>query len=688
MSPLSRGSRRRCALLGKNALRCFLGAAAAISISVFGPVTQPAQAQEHESIADSLISFDTLRVVCAQIAKAKLAGYDATKVSSYCDLPLSVSAPALEWDKWDSADIPSPTEISEERKTVDQFIKAHKEQLSKASGLSERTLLDQGLSEIMVSQTLNQSAILWGLTDFIVDRARENVNEYALGRLSKALCAVRLRIVPVENAPTFQMLPTSCDILGQVMAGGKVPGLGALRDALRQDLEVLPRTLIRNTAPELLHSTAVDRNARETAGILLLAAELAYRLRSDGQFLRSLSAPADSVDAAAVGLDCDSTPAAAALYELSALAGVLSRGAVLEQDRDDRIEQIGFAIKTLVINAQWSGLSKRWPKGAACIGSSITRKGSRLFSPRRFFLLAVALNEVLDDVRKSEESATSGIVGSAAPDGKQLQLAHARRLVESAFELIELTLRSRYDTPSPGLLNVVSQFQKASDALVRRDYGGAATGALRVSQALYGVTTPTSSLLANAEPYVGLVADIAEADDAEGVTQALSRAAAPRSSYLRKRAPPEQGGKIKFGKVYFAVNAYAGAVAGWERLESTKNTKTFVAPFIPVGLEVGVPLSRDLSLGLYGHAIDIGALGSYRLNSEADVNAAPNVNFEQVFSPGLAVVVGVSRIPLTIGCQLVAASPKLRTITSSGTTVESDITRRTAIFVAFDIRLF
>ena len=94
--------------------------------------------------------------------------------------------------------------------------------------------------------------------------------------------------------------------------------------------------------------------------------------------------------------------------------------------------------------------------------------------------------------------------------------------------------------------------------------------------------------------------------------------------------------------------------------------------------------------------IDLGALTTYRVKTElkdSDGNVAgstrqvPEVNFTQIFSPGLFVVMGIARLPLVIGGGL-SLSPRLREVTDSSFVTRDASALRFMGFLAIDVTIY
>lgn len=187
-----------------------------------------------------------------------------------------------------------------------------------------------------------------------------------------------------------------------------------------------------------------------------------------------------------------------------------------------------------------------------------------------------------------------------------------------------------------------------------------------------------------------LVVDLAEAEDAGGVSAALARAAAPVGSW-----------KLKRQRRLWSITALVGAAGGYEfpvrdRLDAqATNSGPAGGGIAPIGLEISRPLGSS-SIGLLLSVIDVGQITWSRLRetrrsaTEAGTKSLPSAELSQVFSPGGYLVFSAGKSPFAFG---VGASfaPDLRAFTYdvSGSPVERDVSVwRIGLFVAVDVTLF
>ncbi len=165
---------------------------------------------------------------------------------------------------------------------------------------------------------------------------------------------------------------------------------------------------------------------------------------------------------------------------------------------------------------------------------------------------------------------------------------------------------------------------------------------------------------------------LAQAETADSAKAAIEAAAAPPGGYVQKRTGDQVG--------YWTLNGYVGGGAGGEVLLSQPASGEALGgavwPMISVGPEVGLRVGRNgrhpWSLGLYAPLLDLGAIGSWRLNNDGNDAELPTVNVRQVFAPGLGLRVGLPGAPLSLGLDG-NLLPAMRELTPEGEAVEREV---------------
>ncbi len=150
--------------------------------------------------------------------------------------------------------------------------------------------------------------------------------------------------------------------------------------------------------------------------------------------------------------------------------------------------------------------------------------------------------------------------------------------------------------------------------------------------------------------YGNLMVDILSADNAEQQALVMDRYFEPVGSYRSKRSR---------GRRSIELNAYPGVYAGAERLSEEGHVGGAMGITSPIGISFSKSL-KEHSVSLFVPVIDLSAPFSYRWSNQAE-GLPYEINWRQVFSPGIHVVWGVKNVPLSLmfGGQL---APELRTL--------------------------
>lgn len=189
-----------------------------------------------------------------------------------------------------------------------------------------------------------------------------------------------------------------------------------------------------------------------------------------------------------------------------------------------------------------------------------------------------------------------------------------------------------------------------------------------------------SAVMAQFLKYGTFMATVAEAESSAEVADAIEAIALPAGSARIKR---EMAWNI-------SLNAYLGAFYGSETItvDGEDETERVAGVFAPVGLAISRNFricKTNWSLTAFGTIIDVGALASYRLGDNDQVERVPDITLKNIFAPGAYLVLGFPRIPISIGYGY-QLTPQLRNVTSNAIQL-NDHANRLSGFIAVDIPL-
>jgi hypothetical protein len=290
-------------------------------------------------------------------------------------------------------------------------------------------------------------------------------------------------------------------------------------------------------------------------------------------------------------------------------------------------------------------------------------------------------------------------------------------------DIIQLSIKT-----SPAIKNLISHFGVMPEADLAKafltlshiiniyDFSSEQKYGLIITESLSLFTDlgiSGTSFFMTFKKYGLFISNVAQAENAQEVKEALDVAALPVGSY-----------KIKRNSFFdISLNAYPGLTGGVEfrsgipegaNVESANPTLGFTAP---IGLSFSwgqikqktKPLNdstinrnefnefRDnkwiskyitgRSHSLFVSVLDIGAITSFRLVND-DTEALPEFNWNNILAPGLYYVNGWKDTPLTMGIG-VQYGPQLRTIEIDGASLELDKALFSVrLFLTVDVPLF
>lgn len=189
-----------------------------------------------------------------------------------------------------------------------------------------------------------------------------------------------------------------------------------------------------------------------------------------------------------------------------------------------------------------------------------------------------------------------------------------------------------------------------------------------------------SSLIRIVDKYGNLLVTCANAKSSDEMLRILEKTAAPVQSYRRKRGNPHFSASI---------NMYAGLGFGLEtRLDSLGKKEGDPGPMAaftaPLGISLDWGIGKTHSLGVFFPLIDVGAVTAFRLQD--NVSSLPELAWKNVFAPGMYVVWGIGRTPLSLGVGG-QYGPALRKVTKDNLSY-SAANYRVGMSLTVDIPLF
>jgi hypothetical protein len=224
-------------------------------------------------------------------------------------------------------------------------------------------------------------------------------------------------------------------------------------------------------------------------------------------------------------------------------------------------------------------------------------------------------------------------------------------LLKVAYEIDKLPFpNANTFKVSPEAKNLVDLLQIGGDIgsqLLNGQYSGAVTNIAIILK--YGIKT--NELTPPFLKYGTFMANIVEAETPEDAKAAIEAIALPPGSYTIKR---ESACNIAF-------NGYIGAFYGQERIDGVAdNGFNNIALTAPVGIafslgNIGKNCKNPWSFSLFAPIIDLGVIASYRLKTDNtstqtnDLETLPTVKLKHIIAPGLFAEIGIKGTPLSLG---------------------------------------
>ncbi|HUU02790.1 MAG TPA: hypothetical protein VM425_15260 [Myxococcota bacterium] len=460
--------------------------------------------------------------------------------------------------------------------------------------------------------------ILQGMTQFLMERAREEAAAFAMDQIGKGLC---------ENALCKDKLFKSVCILVKAIEESKLsfnPGRMFFQ-AVRQDLLELPDSL----ADVLVNNFSFD--GKDLVGCILKVGYGVFR-----------------------GIERRVPPE-------TIVIDAMTKFGELESCR----QVLGFPDP--------SDAGQSWTPEAEAVRSTLRmlmqvlleKKSKAEIEAYRLDLSAL-VKEVTDKLDPSLQGKFKKALDVLAPICVRLAeaarafreakseelLSRLGNVLTSSLEVLAVSLE--YSLPSGlsgdklnKLRNILTHVRSGLEKLLTGDFAGGLIEFLAIAE-FPNDKEPFKSLFR----FSALLVDIAGAKSSEEISAALERAAAPAGSWRLRRK-----------KVAWGIGAMVGVGFGGEKLtkQGAKDDLPIGLVFglhLPVGLQISTPLGGSWAFGGMLQVINIGALGQAWITGESgkqEVSVEPEIGFLQVFAPGVQIFFGIGDTPFTVslGCEYV-----------------------------------
>jgi len=510
-----------------------------------------------------------------------------------------------------------------------------------------------------------QALVINGATDFLIDRAKQEVQAAFILDLKKVFeldslkscTANEWRMAQARDTLFNTAFPNLKKTVGLVAVSYSKNYLSMLHAAIMEDFKNLPAALFTEGANKLLRKEGLSNDLKLTTSMMNAVQGI---MKGENPALCLMKIETEKSDSSISTMVDLVRKLAQESYEVSSLAASYK----------------GLTLKMLMSSIQFRDTFFDMLKG------SLDSQYSKIICKGNWKLTAI---EILNGIEKL--SGFPAQINEAETDS-------ARRVLYGSFlSSLATTLRVAGDLVSDKEGEKI--WQKAMDyldhavnmyqSILVKDYHKVLVQLTSLMDEVY-LEQKTFKVLTFA-------ANLAEVKSREDVELALQAFAQPVGSFRTKRLEEKPRG-------YFMLNAYLGYSYGRECLIPSnglpeKKMGSFHGLSLPVGLEFGASTGKKVisSVGLFLSPIDLGTMASYRIGQNSwdslKVNNRDEISFRNIFSPSAMLTFGISRnkpITLAIGYQY---APEQRTLVNSTLNTNSDIAvHRVFASLAFDLSLF
>ncbi|OGW50886.1 MAG: hypothetical protein A2078_10980 [Nitrospirae bacterium GWC2_57_9] len=509
-----------------------------------------------------------------------------------------------------------------------------------------------------------EAEVILGLSKFISERAEAELTTWFLDNMLEKLCS--------EHESIY--FPQAC-LMNKNFSSANIPSRIALVDALRNDLERLPPTILCK-----IHEVSNKDQAR-------LYYYLAYVLDQTRKGSPAANVVGGLAENESILAACraDNQSQLCSLYE----AGLFMQ-AYLNSTQAAEIDWRQFILNTYTKIVKDNVYKEQTRKKyfARIAGYELKYKQA-----------LVAANGIVDDIT-AQIKKISELKDDQVDLKRTLLLQISRHVVEivsiqlKLYQLAE-TLDATYldvalDTTakiaagmySEALTDIADLLQqrrlRACEAMKQKYNLAGDCGAIKCVKKFCDKKEECESLLkATAGEYVLQylpgIAELAAAKSKDEVKTVLGTVASPVGAW-----------KVKKDTSLISFGALVGGQVSREKVSGEQKQGFVTGLFAPVGLDMTF---KTWDGGVFLSALDLGNLLSARFSNTETVESKSNVGIEQVISPGIYLHKNSSSSPFVWGIGY-SRTPKLRTVELENGEKQERASNRIIVFVSIDVTIF
>jgi len=530
--------------------------------------------------------------------------------------------------------------------------------------------------------SFSESDIIYGITDFVIRRAKAELSDVYLREWYTKLSDDKI-VAPLipQSLNTFKAF-IDTDALNIAKYGDKWKA--SFQEDLRniplklQDIEYVKQVLNK------LESKEVDETAVAIAG----GDEIVYNLYLKKPMFNVVSPMANRYNKEATLLK---------FQKIIVMSDLLMRISG-DIDENNNYQVIQFPILQNMDIRSWEIFVK------------LVYGRERIRLEKIFGEIDIRKNDVIKQlISLIPETVTlidtfNGFVAGNAE--KNLSFDDARKLFDLSFQIIENSAGylkvfkvplDNYDTKVKSLFPLLSEI---GEGISSQQYGKVLDGTIGILE-LNKVSD--TKILENLARYGSFMVNVISAKSPDEVDAALDELI-PKDQYQLKHTK----------KFSISFSAYPGVIpVGIEIISKyqtfadgsinyklqKKHSSAYTAGFyLPIGLDFSLPTKKysDSELARrkqkYGswnlmiQVLDLGAVLNYRITSDSTENANPNITFQQLLSPGVAIMRHLNDSPIVFGLSG-NYTPDLRRVSQTDHTYDSNAFR-VFFFIGVDVSFF
>ncbi|MFY9822971.1 MAG: hypothetical protein WAM82_16435 [Thermoanaerobaculia bacterium] len=460
--------------------------------------------------------------------------------------------------------------------------------------------------------------ILVGVTDFIVERAQQELVDYVVQDFSAKLCDPR---APIASNSTItvdisMIFPRACEVLSETTKPDLRQLGSAFEQALRQDLRDFPKVFLNAAITSGIFCKSSPAACKEPAQIALAVYQAVEASRNGGNPVLSLAT------ATAAGNLPGCTNAGDRVCAINFLGTVLGEFATqyktvkaLDPQNADDVEALVDLIATDVLK-----LVGKDPKLQTFVAdvAKFRQTVQALVGP---------VHQIAADV--------SNLQGSGLT--KQQKADLALDVVENLANVWSIGLPDIevggqiVPAERAKLVKIAQDITNAWTAGEQGTYDSLIADLFSLAKDL-NINFP---IPASVQQYLPLITALATAQKPEDVTAALEKFALPVGSWRDKED----------GQHLLNLNAFAGAIAGPTNATGGGSKAYRFAVFAPVGLDYNL----NKHWGVFLSMVDLGNLAEIRFHQDNGDTEVPDAHLRDVVSPGLWFRYSIHNTPLVAG---------------------------------------